>query len=172
MVTCNTCGFGENPDVSRFCAQCAAPLQSNGLPSSVEHAPAQTERATVQDLSPVRGQTLAVDTVLQGHYTILNKLSEGGMGAVYLAQDTKLFNKLCVVKEMLPFYTTDEERRIAERNFEREARTLAHLRHPGIPEVYDYFVEEDRYYLVMAFVEGQDLGKCWPSADGRWPRTR
>lgn len=82
MVTCSNCGFGENPDVSRFCAQCAAPLQSNGVPTSVGYTVVQTERATVQDLAPVRGQTLAVDTVLQGHYTILNKLSEGGMGAV------------------------------------------------------------------------------------------
>jgi serine/threonine protein kinase len=104
-----------------------------------------------------RGQTLAADTVLQGHYTILKKLSEGGMGAVYLAQDTKLFNKLCVIKEMLPFYNNEREKRIAERNFEREAKTLAHLRHPGIPEIYDYFIEDGRNYLVMAFVEGQDL---------------
>ncbi len=106
----------------------------------------------------MRGQTLAASTVLQKRYTVLNKLSEGGMGAVYLAQDTKLFNRTCVVKEMLPFYTTDEERRVAERNFEREARTLASLRHPGVPEIYDYFIEDDRYYLVMAFVEGEDLG--------------
>lgn len=166
MIICPTCGFGENPDLSRFCAQCAAPLNgaltstpTDPLLATTAAAPQPTKRVAVQDLTPERGQTLSVDTVLQGHYTVLQKLSEGGMGAVYLAEDTKLFNKLCVVKEMLPFYTTDEERRIAERNFEREARTLAHLRHPGIPEVYDYFVEEGRYYLVMAFVEGKDLGK-------------
>ncbi|MGB4980121.1 MAG: serine/threonine-protein kinase [Anaerolineae bacterium] len=154
MITCPNCGFGENLAQARFCAQCAASLQGDPASAS-DLLPPVMERETA------RGQTLAVNAVLQGHYAILSKLSEGGMGAVYLAQDTRLFNKLCVVKEMLPFYTTDEERRIAERNFEREARTLAHLRHPGIPEIYDFFVEDDRYYLVMAFVEGEDLGKVF-----------
>jgi len=142
MITCSQCGYEQNPDQARFCALCAAPLSDDMAP-----------------LENTRGRTLAANTLLQGKYVILGKLSEGGMGAVYLAQDTKLFNRPCVVKEMLPFYTTDEERRIAERNFEREARTLASLRHPGVPEIYDYFIEEDRYYLVMAFVEGQDLGQ-------------
>ena len=141
MITCPQCSYEGNSDDALFCAHCAAPLTSEAASLSED----------------TRGQTLAENTVLQEHYTILNKLSEGGMGAVYMAQDTKLFNKLCVIKEMLPFYTNDREKRIAERNFEREAKTLAHLRHPGIPEIYDYFIEDGRNYLVMAFVEGQNL---------------
>lgn len=141
MLTCPNCGFNQNPEAARFCARCAAPLEGAAAPEA-----------------DARGQTLAASTVLQKKYTVLRKLSEGGMGAVYLAQDTKLFNRTCVVKEMLPFYTTDEERRVAERNFEREARTLAALSHPGVPDIYGYFIEDDRYYLVMAFVEGEDLG--------------
>ncbi len=141
MIDCPNCGFNQNPEVASFCARCAAPLGATPAPDGA-----------------MRGQTLAASTMLQKKYTVLRKLSEGGMGAVYLAQDTKLFNRTCVVKEMLPFYTTDEEQRVAERNFEREARTLAALRHPGVPEIYDYFIEDDRYYLVMAFVEGEDLG--------------
>lgn len=141
MITCPSCGFNQNPETALFCARCAAPL---------EGAPALD--------AMMRGQPLAAGTMLQNKYTVLRELSRGGMGAVYLAQDTKLFNKPCVVKEMLPFYTNDDERRVVERNFEREARTLAALSHPGVPEIYDYFIEDDRYYLVMAFVEGEDLG--------------
>ena len=153
MIICPQCGFDGNSDDALFCARCAAPLTPEAANLGAE----------------TRGQTLAVDTVLQGHYTILKKLSEGGMGAVYLAQDTKLFNKLCVIKEMLPFYTNEREKRIAERNFEREAKTLAHLRHPGIPEIYDYFIEEGRNYLVMAFVEGQNLQEILDESEGGLP---
>jgi len=81
------------------------------------------------------------------------------MGAVYLADDTRLVRR-CVVKEMLPDYTSPEERRKAEADFQREARTLALLNqpgHPNIPEIFDYFVENDRHYLVMKFIGGENL---------------
>ena len=153
MIICPQCGYEGNSDDALFCARCAAPLTP--------------EAASLTE--DTRGQTLAVDTVLQERYTILKKLSEGGMGAVYLAQDTKLFNKLCVIKEMLPFYTNEREKRLAERNFEREAKTLAHLRHPGIPEIYDYFIEDGRNYLVMAFVEGENLQEILDENEGGLP---
>jgi len=48
-------------------------------------------------------------------------------------------------------------RAIAVQNFEREANILATLSHPAIPKVYDYFSEHDRSYLVIEFIDGQDL---------------
>lgn len=72
------------------------------------------------------------------------------MGAVYLAHDQTL--KLPVaVKENL---NLDPD---SERQFYREATLLAELRHPNLPRVTDYFVLEDKQYLVMDFIEGEDL---------------
>jgi serine/threonine protein kinase len=82
------------------------------------------------------------------------------MGAVYLAKDMELFERLCVVKQMRPFFATQSERRKAEQDFKREAEVLARLNHPGhprIPEVYGYFVEGTDQYLVMKYIEGESL---------------
>jgi serine/threonine protein kinase len=82
------------------------------------------------------------------------------MGAVYLARDMELFERLCVVKQMRPFFATQSERRKAEEDFKREAEVLARLNHPGhprIPEVYGYFVEGADQYLVMKYIEGESL---------------
>jgi serine/threonine protein kinase len=82
------------------------------------------------------------------------------MGAVYLAKDMELFERLCVVKQMRPFFATQSERRKAEQDFQREAEVLARLNQPGhprIPEVYGYFVEGSDQYLVMKYIEGESL---------------
>jgi len=82
------------------------------------------------------------------------------MGAVYLAKDMELFGRLCVVKQMRPFFASQSERRKAEEDFKREAEVLARLNHPGhprIPEVYGYFVEGPDQYLVMKYIEGESL---------------
>jgi tRNA A-37 threonylcarbamoyl transferase component Bud32 len=136
MQYCNACG-GENTDAAKFCSKCGAPLAA-GTP-------------------PPRQPTLPLQSLLHNRYLIRKLLGQGGMGAVYLAEDQQVFNRLCVVKEMLPFYTTPAERQQAEHNFQREARLLANLRNPGLPQVYDYFTESNRYYLVMEWVEGENL---------------
>jgi serine/threonine protein kinase len=104
---------------------------------------------------------LPVGTPLQsGRYQIIGQLGHGGMGAVYLAKDMELFGRLCVVKQMRPFFATQSERRKAEEDFKREAEVLARLNHPGhprIPEVYGYFVESLDQYLVMKYIEGESL---------------
>jgi serine/threonine protein kinase len=106
-------------------------------------------------------QSLPVGTPLQGgRYQIIGQLGHGGMGAVYLAKDMELFGRLCVVKQMRPFFATQSERRKAEEDFKREAEVLARLNHPGhphIPEVYGYFVEGMDQFLVMKYIEGESL---------------
>jgi len=94
---------------------------------------------------------LAKGQVLNERYRIVSLLGEGGFGAVYRAWDTRL-NGPCALKEN--FSTTPE----AERQFAQEATILFNLRHPGLPMVFDYFsVSGQGQYLVMVFVEGQDL---------------
>jgi len=80
------------------------------------------------------------------------------MGAVYRAEDLRLEGRICAVKEVCPDPdATPEALAQAQEQFHREASTLARLDHPNLPKVSDTFSEDDREYLVMDFVEGQDL---------------
>lgn len=108
--------------------------------------------------TPTEG-TLPRGTVLQGRYQILGILGMGGMSSVYKARDLRFpeVEKLCAIKEMINLAPDPQIRATMIRNFEREANILATLNHPAVPKVYDYFTEGDRSYLVLEFIEGQDL---------------
>ena len=93
--------------------------------------------------------------MLDGRYRVHKVLGQGGMGRVYLANDTRLANRPVAVKEMIIGDGIAEKKAIED--FAREARVLASLSHPGIPNVIDYFAENNRHYLVMEFVAGGDL---------------
>ncbi|MEM7345309.1 MAG: protein kinase [Chloroflexota bacterium] len=93
---------------------------------------------------------LPEDTVLENRYRIERLLGQGGMGAIYRGFDTRL-NRRVAIKEN--FFQTPQ----AIQQFEREAMMLADLTHPNLPRVGDHFSYEGRQYLVMDFVEGQDL---------------
>jgi outer membrane protein assembly factor BamB/tRNA A-37 threonylcarbamoyl transferase component Bud32 len=103
--------------------------------------------------------TLPRGTVLQNRYEIMKILGVGGMGAVYLAHDQRFsgVTKPCAVKEMISATPDPRLRQISITNFEREANILASLSHPSIPNIFDYFSEEDRSYLVLEFIDGKDL---------------
>ncbi len=81
------------------------------------------------------------------------------MGAVYRARDLRFsaVTKIVAVKEMSNVAPDPRLRRIGIQNFEREANILASLSHPAIPKIFDYFSEGNRSYLVLEFVEGQNL---------------
>ncbi|NJN93476.1 MAG: protein kinase [Anaerolineales bacterium] len=96
--------------------------------------------------------------VLQKRYEILQVLGEGGMGAVYLARDLRFsVVRKCAIKEMFSSAPDPQLRNLTRESFEREANLLVQLDHPGIPKVSDFFTESVRYYLVMDYVEGEDL---------------
>jgi predicted Ser/Thr protein kinase len=94
--------------------------------------------------------SLESGSILNDRYRIESQLGKGGMGAVYLGFDQTLDIKVAV-KENL---NVNPE---SERQFMREARLLASLRHPNLPRVTDYFILEGRQYLVMDYIEGEDL---------------
>lgn len=126
-----------------------------GTPSAAT-PPAATPPAatTVQSI-------LETDTVLRGRYKILELVGQGGMGAVYKAQDLRLDGRICAVKEVLPSLTdsalsTEEAAQMSEQ-FRIEASTLSRLDHPNLPKVSDYFAAQAREYLVMDYVAGRDL---------------
>src|SRR5512136_2118461 len=88
--------------------------------------------------------------LLAGRYRIGRALGQGGFGAVYLAQDERL-GLPCAVKENLSLSPE------TERQFRREANLLASLRHAHLPRVTNHFILGDQQYLVMDYVEGEDL---------------
>ena len=95
--------------------------------------------------------TLENGYLLRERYRILNILGQGGMGAVYRAVDENL-DVIVAVKENV--YCSEDY----TRQFQREARVLAALRHPNLPRVFDYFVvDQQAQYLVMDYIEGEDL---------------
>jgi serine/threonine protein kinase len=101
------------------------------------------------------GEPLAVNHMLDGRYRISKMLGQGGMGRVYLANDTRLADRPVACKEMVIGDGIQEQKAVED--FNREARVLASLSHPAIPQVIDYFGERGRHYLVMEYVAGGDL---------------
>jgi len=100
-------------------------------------------------------------TVLHGRYRLTNIVGQGGMGNVYRAEDLRLPGRLCAIKEVTPDpYASQEMRDQSHQQFLQEASILAQLDHPNLPKVSDFFSENNRDYLIMDYVPGQDL-KQW-----------
>ncbi len=91
-----------------------------------------------------------------GHYTLVEKIGQGGMGMVWRATDERL-ERAVALKMLPPEFTADPERL---GRFQREAKMLAALAHPGIATLFG--LEEfagPRHVLVMEFAEGEDLSR-------------
>ncbi len=94
-------------------------------------------------------------TLRKGNLKIVRQLATGGLSAIYLCQEQ---NTLVVLKEsVLPANTKEETKIKAKEMFEREAKLLAKIDHLGIVKVRDYFIEDARHYLVLDYLNGQDL---------------
>jgi len=87
------------------------------------------------------------------HFKILSKLGAGGMGEVYLAEDTALARRVAL-KFLAPQYTADSE---LEARFKREAKAAAALNHPNIVVVHEIGEHDGQTYIAMEYVEGQSL---------------
>ncbi|MHB1357489.1 MAG: protein kinase domain-containing protein, partial [Anaerolineae bacterium] len=140
-MNCLKCGH-PNSTNARYCATCGQVLPA-------------VERAA---LFP--GQTMN-----SGQYRVVRQVGKGGMGAVYIAQNTQAFDRLCIIKEMIAYYEPGQEDKARDR-FEQEARTLAALKHPNIPDMYGFFSENGHNYIVMEYIEGKNLDKMLEEAQG------
>jgi serine/threonine protein kinase len=110
-------------------------------------------------------QALMPGTVLRDRYKIIELVGQGGMGAIYKAEDLRLAGRYCAIKEVRPEPTASSLTLAQARDqFYREASTLARLDHPNLPKVSDYFSEGDYDYLVMDFVPGRELKEIMDEA--------
>jgi serine/threonine protein kinase len=90
-----------------------------------------------------------------GHYRILSFLGAGGMGQVYLAEDTRLGRKVAL--KLLPTGYIRHEVRL--RRFRQEAQAASALNHPNIVTIYDIWEVEGRHFIATEYIEGETLGK-------------
>ncbi len=111
-----------------------------------------------------RQPKLAPGTELQNRYRVVRQLGKGGMGAVYEAIDLRL-DATVAIKEAFSSHAR------LRKQFEHEARLLAQLNHPALPRVTDYFCEGERVFLVMQFIEGDDLAEIIAKQPGPMPRN-
>jgi len=91
-----------------------------------------------------------------GKYELVSRLSSGGMGEIYLARQYGIegFSKLVAVKTLQPHLADDQE---FITMFLDEARLAARLIHGNIAEIYDLVFNDGDYYIVMEYVQGEDL---------------
>lgn len=140
-IKCPKC-HSEILDDSRFCSKCGTPI----------HATAEELEAFTRTLvTPSRGVSLG--SLLAGKYRILEEIGHGGMGVVYKAEDMKL--KRTVAIKFLPRELSSNPE--ARERFLQEARAAAALSHPNICTIYEVDESEDKPFIVMEYVEGENL---------------
>lgn len=91
------------------------------------------------------------------HYRIVKRLGKGGMGEVFLAEDTKQHNRKVALKLLLPNLTRDESR---VRRFKHEARAILALNHPNILTIFEIGETNDTHYIATEFIDGETLRHC------------
>jgi len=88
------------------------------------------------------------------HYRILKRLGKGGMGEVFLGEDTKQHGRKVALKVLPPELTKDESR---VRRFKQEARAILALNHPNILTIFEIGEADSTFYIATEFIEGETL---------------
>jgi len=102
-----------------------------------------------------------------GHYHIVEKIGEGGMGEVYRAQDERLDRDVAI--KVLPASLAQDPERIGR--FEREAKAVAKLDHPNILAIHDFGSDEGVTYAVTELLKGQNLRQSIPASGMSWQKV-
>jgi tRNA A-37 threonylcarbamoyl transferase component Bud32 len=158
---------GNNMASSKFCKQCHKPVPEaapEGLcPECLAKVAVGSEPRTGGQRTPPDPAVLAQQFP---QLEIIELIGMGGMGVVYKARQPKL-DRLVALK-VLPIESA-QDASFAER-FEREAKALAKLNHPGIVTIYDFGQTADFYYFVMEYVDGMNL-RQWMQTERISPRN-
>ena len=140
-IKCPNCQ-ANNPETSRYCAECGTQMRID------EKHPVSITK-TIQ--SPAKG--LSKGATIAGRYEIVDELGRGGMGVVYKAEDSKL-KRTVALKFLPPEFTSDPD---AKKRFLREAQAAAALDHPNICTVHEIEETDERTFISMAYIEGKSL---------------
>ncbi|MFN0205834.1 MAG: protein kinase domain-containing protein [Planctomycetota bacterium] len=159
---------GEQPDIEQLCGGDAGAAES--LRKRI--ATFQAVVAPRSEADPHNQDSLQLDQQLKssqqlqlenlGEYKLIEKLGEGGMGIVYLAEQTSLKRKVAI--KVIRHNRLDSP--AARARFEREATTLASLRHPNIVNIINFGEQAGICYLAMELVSGKALDEIIHSETG------
>ncbi len=107
--------------------------------------------------APEQAAALQVGSLFAGRYQVLRQLGEGGMGAVYLAHDTKVQDDVALKTMLLPRHGERPGEVGALDRFAREVRLARKITHANVARTYDMGESDGFTYLTMEYVEGEDL---------------
>ena len=144
-----------------------APLETHKITSRITETFENRKKGVgnIQQLQP--------GTILSERYQIEGVVGVGGMGAVYRARDLRFTaNRIVAVKEMINQARDSLVRDTIVKNFEREANILASLNHKSIPKIHDFFTLNERSYLVMEFIQGNNLETILSETQGFIPEAQ
>jgi serine/threonine protein kinase len=136
---CSRCGAANSAE-SQICCACQSPLDT---PEEIEQA-----------------------TLLNGRYRLLNQVGAGGFGGVYRAVDSAEGSRVVAVKQIMLRGLSAQEAIEATDGFNREVRLLSTLKHPNLPVIRDAFTDQEHWYLVMDFIEGETLEEYFKRRPG------
>ena len=105
---------------------------------------------------------LSSGTILHARYEIERLIHTGGMGYVYLARDRNLFDRSCVVKQVRELVQSEDHRK----KLEEEALRMSKLSHPRIAMIFDHFVENNCYFIVVEQIRGMTLNEVFKENHG------
>lgn len=138
--------------------QVEALLAAHEEAGSFIESPAMEVAARELAVEQENAETAIASGETVGHYRIIAPLGSGGMGEVYLAEDTVL-NRQVAVKLLPEFYTRDRDRL---RRFQQEARTASALNHPNIITTFEVGEVGGRQFIVTEFIDGATLADYLP----------
>ncbi|NMG09793.1 protein kinase [Brasilonema sp. UFV-L1] len=160
----------ENPIANRFCIRCGEALAvtfthiSNIAPDITPVSniapPSQVPSSTEKVNQSHAIASMGVGSILKGRYRIIRQLGGGGFSRTYLAEDIDRLNTICVIKQLQICYGEPTIYQIARRLFETEAQVLEQLgRHDQIPQLLAYFEQNQEFYLIQEFIDGEVLSR-------------
>jgi serine/threonine protein kinase len=146
-MVCKNCG-AANEEKERCCWQCHIELALHPKTGAEEVNPSW-------DLTVISSRNVFQEKIINGRYKISKVLDRGGMGEIFLAEDSKLNRKVAIKSISSDFIRNHD----AKARFRREAQAASLLDHPNICSIYAIAQENDREYIIMQYVDGVTLGQ-------------